>query len=79
MKLIILLLCIFIICVWIRSLRNPASGSGGLSPDGGMRDNTMTQSELKYSPITYNNYEPYLYDTEMIPEPMVWKVGHWSQ
>ena len=60
-------------------------GSGGLKPNGGMREASMRReasmqyTALKYNPIHYDDYEPYIYDTHMIPDPVVFPVGHWSE
>jgi len=54
-------------------------GSGGLQPNGGMREASMQYTGLKYAPVHYDDYEPYIYDTHMIPDPVVFPVGHWSE
>ena len=54
------------------------AGSGGLNPNGGMREASMQNSALKYNPIHYDDYEPYIYDNHMIPDPVVFPIGHWS-
>ena len=84
MKSIIILALVAVFLFMIVQLPKPnkyiptKAASGGLSPNGGMRDNQMEVSELKYPPIHYNDYEPYIYDSHGIPGPMIWKIGHWS-
>jgi len=83
MKLLIaLLVIVFIILVFRMPSPNryipTAAASGGLSPEGGMRDHRMEQTPLKYPPMEYNHYETELYDDHTIPRVMTWKVGHWS-
>lgn len=79
--LVVLLLIIFLYLLYcILSPKGySSSGSGGLSPEGGMRNAVMEQASLKYPPIEYNDLEPYIYDNYQIPDPMIWKVGHWSE
>ena len=58
---------------------NTPNGSGGLSPDGGMRNYTMKQTELSNKNVTYNEYDVDIYDYSGIPEKKVWSIGHWSK
>ena len=55
------------------------AGSGGLSPNGGMRDNKLQQTGLSDRNVSYNEYDVYIYDNYQIPEKMVWDIGHWSK
>jgi len=55
------------------------AGSGGLSPNGGMRANQLQQSALSDRNVSYNEYDVAIYDNHMIPERMVWDIGHWSK
>jgi hypothetical protein len=58
--------------------RSLVSGSGGLSPTGGERNNIMEQVELSDRNIEYPTYDTPLYDNSGIPGRMVWDIGHWS-
>ena len=55
------------------------AGSGGLNPNGGMRSAKLEQTELHDRNVVYNEYDVDIYDHEMIPEKMVWDIGHWSE
>lgn len=55
------------------------AGSGGLNPNGGMRDNKLQQSGLNDRNVSYNHYDVDIYDNYQIPEAMVWDIGHWSK
>jgi hypothetical protein len=79
MKLIIaLLILVFLYIILCCVSPNPSNGSGGLSPNGGMRNLPFEHSPLKYPQIQYPTYETDQYDRHEIPRPMTWKVGHWS-
>lgn len=80
MKVIICLLFLFVILLVFRSAnqRSPGSGSGGLSPSGGERNNVMEQVELSDRNIEYPTYDTPLYDNSGIPERLTWDIGHWS-
>lgn len=54
------------------------SASGGLSPDSGMRNFAMKQTELADTNVIYNDYDVDIYDYSGIPEKKVWSIGHWS-
>jgi hypothetical protein len=58
---------------------NMSKASGGLSPEGGMRNYTMKQTELSDTNVTYNEYDVDIYDYSGIPEKKVWSIGHWSK
>jgi hypothetical protein len=84
MKFILLVLAILLILflLWSPNTNRyvpTASGSGGLSPDGGMRNYTMSQSSLSDQNVTYNEYDVDIYDNHTIPERMIWDIGHWSK
>ena len=55
------------------------AASGGLSPDGGMRNFTIKQTELSDTNVTYNEYDVDIYDYSGIPKKKVWSIGHWSK
>jgi hypothetical protein len=75
-----LLLALIIFLFLYMILQSPpiSLGSGGLDPDGGMRNAKMYPVELYNGNPTYNDYEPYIYDHSDIPEPVVFPIGHWS-
>lgn len=80
MKVILCLLFLFLILLVFRSAnqRSLGSGSGGLSPSGGERNNVMEQVELSDRNIEYPTYDTPLYDNSGIPERLTWDIGHWS-
>ena len=78
MKFVILVALLLFLYIVFRASIDPSSGSGGLSPTGGMRNNVMEQAELSNRNITYPSYDVSLYDYSGIPEQTVWKIGHWS-
>ena len=64
-------------------MRTAGDGSsGGLGPNGGMRDamrdTVLIQTELKYDPVDYPEHVPFIYDLETIPSPTITEVGHWT-
>ena len=79
MKLLVALLIIIFLLAILPSPRNPASGSGGLDPNGGMRESVLYQTELSDRNVSYPTYHGAVYENYTIPEPMVWDVGHWSK
>jgi len=80
MKIIVVVLFLIFLYILFRisMRRNPASGSGGLSPSGGMRNNVMEQVALSDKNVEYPTYDVYIYDNSGIPERMTWDIGHWS-
>jgi len=80
MKVVLCLLFLVVVLLVFRTAntRSLASGSGGLSPTGGERNNVMEQVELSDRNIEYPTYDTPLYDNSGIPERMVWDIGHWS-
>ena len=81
MKVTLCLLFLFVVLLVFRSAnrRGPASGSGGLSPTGGERNNVMEQVELSDRNIEYPTYDTPLYDNNGIPGRMTWDIGYWSK
>jgi hypothetical protein len=86
MRLLLVAVAIIILFLMIWSPKNLAdkAGSGGLSPNGGMRKVSLNAllnaslNELNRN-VSYNNYDVDIYDNHMIPERMVWDIGHWSK
>jgi len=86
MKVLLIILIILVIFFVYRIARSPKryrptkAASGGLKPNGGMREASLRlqKAGLKYAPVHYNEYDPYIYDSHMIPDPVVFPVGHWS-
>ena len=82
MRLLLVAVAIIILFVLLYSPKNgyvpDKAGSGGLNPDGGMRNALFEQSELSDRNVSYNHYDVTIYDNYEIPERMVWNVGHWS-
>ena len=83
MRLLLLAIAIIILFLMIWSPKSgyipDKAGSGGLSPNGGMRDNKLQQTSLSDRNVSYNEYDVYIYDNYQIPEKMVWDIGHWSK
>lgn len=83
MRLLLLAIAIIILFLMIWSPKSgyvpDKAGSGGLSPNGGMRDNKLQQTGLSDRNVSYNEYDVYIYDNYQIPEKMVWDIGHWSK
>ena len=84
MKWLLIILVILFLYMIIQSPKGVGyiptkEGSGGLNPNGGMRETPLRNTSLKYDPIHYDDYEPYIYDSHMIPDPVVFPVGHWSE
>jgi hypothetical protein len=87
MRLLLVAVAIVILFLMIWSPKNFAdkAGSGGLSPNGGMREVSLNASlnaslnELSDRNVSYNEYDVAIYDNHMIPERMVWDIGHWSK
>ena len=83
MRLLLVAIAIVILFLMIWSPKSgyvaDKAGSGGLSPNGGMRDNKLQQSALSNRNISYNQYNVDIYDNYQIPEKMVWDIGHWSK
>ena len=83
MRLLLLAIAIIILFLMIWSPKSgyipDKAGSGGLSPNGGMRDNKLQQTGLSGRNVSYNEYDVDIYDNHMIPEKMVWDIGHWSK
>ena len=83
MRLLLVAVAIIILFLMIWSPKTgyvpDKAGSGGLSPNGGMRANKLQQSDLSDRNVSYNNYDVDIYDNHMIPERMVWDIGHWSK
>jgi len=55
------------------------AGSGGLKPNGGMRNAMIEQTELSDRNVTYNSHDLSIYDYHEIPQKYTWDVGHWSK
>ena len=76
---------ILFLMIWSPKSLPDKAGSGGLSPNGGMREVSLNAllnaslNELSDRNISYNNYDVDIYDNHMIPERMVWNIGHWSK
>ena len=79
MKLLVVLLIIIFIMAILPSPSNPASGSGGLDPNGGMRSSVLYQIELSDRNVSYSDYDVEIFDYSTIPGRMVWDIGHWSR
>lgn len=83
MRLLLVAIAIVILFLMIWSPKSgyvpDKEGSGGLSPNGGMRDNKLQQTGLSGRNVSYNEYDVDIYDNHMIPEKMVWDIGHWSK
>ena len=83
MRLLLVAIVIVILFLMIWSPKSgyvpDKAGSGGLSPNGGMRDNKLQQTGLSDRNVSYNEYDVDIYDNHMIPEKMVWDIGHWSK
>ena len=83
MRLLLVAIAIVILFLMIWSPKSgyvpDKAGSGGLSPNGGMRDNKLQQTGLSDRNVSYNEYDVDIYDNHMIPEKMVWDIGHWSK
>ena len=83
MRLLLVAIAIVILFLMIWSPKSgyipDKAGSGGLSPNGGMRDNKLQQTGLSDRNVSYNEYDVYIYDNYQIPEKMVWDIGHWSK
>jgi len=81
MRLLLVAVAIVILFLMLWSPKSfpDKAGSGGLSPNGGMRANQLQQSDLSDRNVSYNNYDVDIYDNHMIPERMVWDIGHWSK
>jgi len=81
MRLLLVAVAIIILFLMIWSPKSlpDKAGSGGLSPNGGMRANKLQQSALSDRNVSYNNYDVDIYDNHMIPERMVSDIGHWSK
>ena len=83
MRLLLVAIAIVILFLMIWSPKSgyipDKAGSGGLSPNGGMRDNKLQQTGLSGRNVSYNEYDVDIYDNHMIPEKMVWDIGHWSK
>jgi len=81
MRLLLVAVAIVILFLMIWSPKSflDKAGSGGLSPNGGMRANQLQQSALSDRNVSYNHYDVDIYDNHMIPERMVWDIGHWSK
>ena len=83
MRLLLLAIAIIILFLMIWSPKSgyipDKAGSGGLSPNGGMRDNKLQQTGLSGRNVSYNEYDVDIYDNHMIPEKMVWDIGHWNK
>jgi hypothetical protein len=89
MRLLLVAVAIIILFLMIWSPKTgyvpDKAGSGGLSPNGGMRKVSLNASlnaslnELSNRNVSYNNYDVDIYDNHMIPERMVWGIGHWSK
>lgn len=80
MKIILFVLFLIFLYLLFRTstYRGPGSGSGGLSPSGGMRNNVMEQAALSDKNVEYPTYDVDIYDNSGIPERMTWDIGHWS-
>jgi len=83
MRLLLVAVAIIILFLMIWSPKSgyvpDKAGSGGLSPNGGMRHAKLQQSALSDRNVSYNEYDVDIYDNHMIPEKMVWDIGHWSK
>ena len=83
MRLLLVAIAIVILFLMIWSPKSgyvpDKAGSGGLSPNGGMRDNKLQQTGLSGRNVSYNEYDVDIYDNYQIPEKMVWDIGHWSK
>ena len=83
MRLLLVAIAIVILFLMIWSPKSgyvpDKAGSGGLSPNGGMRDNKLQQTGLSGRNVSYNEYDVDIYDNHMIPEKMVWDIGHWNK
>ena len=83
MRLVLVAIAIVILFLMIWSPKSgyvpDKAGSGGLSPNGGMRDNKLQQTGLSGRNVSYNEYDVDIYDNYQIPEKMVWDIGHWSK
>jgi len=83
MRLVLVAVAIVILFLMIWSPKSgyapDKAGSGGLSPNGGMRDGLFQQSALSNRNVSYNQYDVDIYDNYQIPEKMVWDIGHWNK
>ena len=83
MQLLLVAIAIVILFLMIWSPKSgyvpDKAGSGGLSPNGGMRYNKLQQTGLSDRNVSYNEYDVYIYDNYQIPEKMVWDIGHWNK
>ena len=83
MRLLLVAIAIVILFLMIWSPKSgyvpDKAGSGGLSPNGGMRDNKLQQTGLSGRNVSYNEYDVDIYDNYQIPEKMVWDIGHWNK
>jgi len=83
MRLLLVAIAIVILFLMIWSPKSgyvpDKAGSGGLSPNGGMRDGLFQQSALSNRNVSYNQYDVDIYDNYQIPEKMVWDIGHWNK
>jgi hypothetical protein len=77
--LIIALFIVLIIASPNASYLADKSASGGLKPNGGMRNATIDDTELADRNVTYNSYDMNIYDYHVIPQKYTWGIGHWSK